>query len=464
LKTKFTFKTGELSCEQCVIPFDFGHVFEDEGVLRFEFYVHKDFDLASLITKPKTVFTDFNFKMKSTTVDLNIIEATGLLAKTIDPHFFRIEMVSEGVLVHTDLSSYPDNAKLELNDLTLYYIEFEGLNMVQTDVTEVSKTRRGEDVSPWNNLERDHTPLMVIYDGDISQANFFHFTFFKSDSTDNIIAEFSNKNEKPPTPIKYGYWQTFKREFLYLLSFLNGGEVKIKNEHLGGFVSSKGIKTQTEIFYSHPVLGARKTTGYIPINNKWYIDKYILHHSFTNCFNNYVKLNKLLDFNSIIYYLNGAQQVDSFDERFFISIIAFERLASTYAVSFNLSDENIVPDDKFEPIKIELIRIIKGNKNILGEGYSKIIQKISEVHKIKATSVRYKFKHLLEYAKVPVTEDIKNIIDKIRNTSIHSGEIGEGKEGIKNYYVLDEMIRDIILNLIEYKGPRYSAYKKNNIE
>jgi len=162
--------------------------------------------------------------------------------------------------------------------------------------------------------------------------------------------------------------------------------------------------------------------------------------------------------------LNGAQQVDSFDERFFISIIAFERLASTYAVSFNLSDENIVPDDKFEPIKIELIRIIKGNKNILGEGYSKIIQKISEVHKIKATSVRYKFKHLLEYAKVPVTEDIKNIIDKIRNTSIHSGEIGEGKEGIKNYYVLDEMIRDIILNLIEYKGPRYSAYKKNNIE
>lgn len=464
MKTKLTFKTGELSCDKCVIPFDFGHVFEDKGVLHFEFYVHKDFDLASLITKPKTVFTDFYFKMKSTTVDLNSIEATGLVAKTISPQFFRIEMVSEGLLVHTVLSSYPDNAKMELNDMTLYYIEFEGLKMLQTDVTETTKTRRGEDVSPWNNLERDHTPLTVMYDGDIRQANFFHVTFFNSDSTNNIIAEYSNKNEKPPTPIKYGYWQSFKNDFLYLLSFLNGGEVKIKKEHLGGFVSSKGIKTQTEIFYSHPIISARQKSEYIPINNEWYRDKYILHHSFTNCFNNYIKLNKLLDFNSIIYYLNGAQQVNSLDERFFISIIAFERLASTYAVGFNLSDENIVSDEIFEPIKIELIKVINSNKFNLGEGYSRILQKISEVHKIKATSVRFKFNQLLEYANVPVTDEIKNIINKIRNTSIHSGEIGQGNEGINNYYVLDEMIRDIILNLIEYKGPRYSAYRKNNID
>lgn len=461
LKTKYTFKTGELSCDQCVIPFDFGHVFEDEGVLHFEFYVDKDFDLASLIAKPKTVFTDFYFNMKSTTVDLNIIEATRLGAKTITPHLFRIEMVSEGILIHTDLSSFPANAEIGLNEMTLYYMEFEGLNMVHTDVTEVSKTRRGEDISPWNNLERDNTPITVMYDGDVRLSNFFHVTFFKSDSTENIIAEFSNKNEKPPTPIKYGYMQSFKNDFLYFLSLLNGGEVKIRKEYLGGFVSSKGIKTQTEIFYSHPRLGDRKTSSYIPINNEWYRDKHILHQSFTKCFNNFVKLNKKLDFNSIIYYLNGAQQVDSIDERFFISIIAFERLASTYAISFNLSDEYIVTDEVFNPIKNELINIINKNEINLGKGYSRIKQKIGEIHKIKATSVRYKFIHLLAYANVSVTEEVNNIINKIRNTSIHSGEIGKGQEGINNYYVLDELIRDVILNFIEYNFPRYSSYRKN---
>src|SRR5690606_38483386 len=85
--------------------------------------------------------------------------------------------------------------------------------------------------------------------------------------------------------------------------------------------------------------------------------------------------------------------------------------------------------------------------------------KIGDLNKVKRTSTEYKFKKLLEYAKINITPEIQVIINEARHKSVHHGEIGQGNDGIKNYLVLDELLRDIILNIINYDSARISRYR-----
>lgn len=59
------------------------------------------------------------------------------------------------------------------------------------------------------------------------------------------------------------------------------------------------------------------------------------------------------------------------------------------------------------------------------------------------------------YAKIPINAAVTNLIEVERNLAVHEGIIGETeKERIENYWKLDHILRDCILNLIDYKSYR----------
>lgn len=65
---------------------------------------------------------------------------------------------------------------------------------------------------------------------------------------------------------------------------------------------------------------------------------------------------------------------------------------------------------------------------------------------------------ILNDVKIVVNEDISKLIEEVRNNVVHEGNIGNGIDGLKNMYLLNEILHEIILRLIGYKGIRYNKY------
>ncbi len=57
---------------------------------------------------------------------------------------------------------------------------------------------------------------------------------------------------------------------------------------------------------------------------------------------------------------------------------------------------------------------------------------------------------------ISITHEIEKLIDVVRHKTVHRGEIGEGREGLITFHLLNELIREIILRMVDYKGERKS--------
>jgi hypothetical protein len=78
---------------------------------------------------------------------------------------------------------------------------------------------------------------------------------------------------------------------------------------------------------------------------------------------------------------------------------------------------------------------------------------------INHTSTNKLLTNFLEYAKIPINKNIKNLIKSERNLAVHEGIVGKSHEEMfQNYLKLDHMLRDCILNLIEYFSHRHRRY------
>ncbi len=458
MKELYRVKKGKLSCKNHELPIDFGLIFEEDGQFFFDFYISESYDLMTLMENEDDVFLREEFVMNAITIEENFVEASSLSATNVNPNQSKISMQSYGHLSHITVQTDTDGNKIEYRekDPTLYYIELEGLKMEFSDLTEVIRARGGVQIKDYNGWQRDYTKALLVYDSTNISSNNFKMDFYKSTNSENIVVAFPNYRNVNSNILPYRIFKELRRDFISLLSLLNGAEVAVRKEYIGGFFNDNVVGSQEVITYSFKTIRNERHSSYVPLNSGFHRGVNILNHVFIKCFNKYVTENKKLDFNSIIFYLNGAQKSNGIEEKFFIQIIAFERLAQKYVEAINDNDIFILSEETFKPIKKDLLSVLKNHSIEMGDKLDKLSAKIGDLHKIKKTSTEYKSIKLLEYAKITINPDIQHIIDEVRHKTIHHGEIGNGNQGIKNYLVLDELLRDIILNIVEYDQERIS--------
>lgn len=376
----------------------------------------------------------------------------------------KIKLKSRSHICHTELRDedvLTTKFKSKGENEALYYLEIEGLKMTFTDLTKNIKSRqgiKGDSITTW---KRDHTTAVLIYDSpNINSCNTFKFTFFPCDENENIYVKLPNSMDDGLNILYYNLYIEFKQDLVSFLSLLNGAEVAIRKEFLGVYCDIDRVNSQKTKIYSFKSIKNKSFSKYLPLNHTKNIGEEILNYAFVHCFNNFVSVNKQLDLNSIIFYLNGAENAKSVEEKFFIKIIALERLSFKYKNLIKLSDEFIIENSTYTNIKVELLNVLDNNKDESNSvAIEKLKGKIGELHIIKHTSTEFKFKKLLDYANIELTPEIDKIIEQSRHKSVHEGEIEQGNEGLKNYFILDELLRDIILNLIKYNKTRTSSYK-----
>src|SRR5690606_1948177 len=135
----YRIKKGNLSIQTLNIPFDFGLVFEEDGIFYIDVYVAEHFDLLSFMDNEEKIYLKDNFFLKAKTDKNNELEATELSLRNITPHHSFIKLQSYGFINHTEVrDNYGSKEKEDDPDKkqTLFYLEIEGLKMQFTDLTE----------------------------------------------------------------------------------------------------------------------------------------------------------------------------------------------------------------------------------------------------------------------------------------------------------------------------------------
>ncbi|MCK9641570.1 MAG: hypothetical protein M0R39_16830 [Prolixibacteraceae bacterium] len=394
-----------------------------------------------------------DYEINCLTVENNKLSLDRLRFASITPHILTVQMICYGKLKHIKTKDFPENLRLEKPKL--YYLELEGLQMEFCDFTEETKYRNGKEIVDFNKRKRDYTTSLLRF-----QNHPYNQLFYKDLNSDNIVIEFPDDTNNT---LFYEKFCEIKDDYISVLSFFNGAKLKIRKECTGSYYSIGKIDSEIVIRYSFLKIKNQRFNKYIPLNDPFSRSQKILNKLFVFCFDNYVNWNDKLDLNTIIYFLNNSEKVGSIDERIFIQIIAFERLTTRYAEYLGENEEFKPSRESFEPIKKKLYDIVDEHKNDFGDAYAIVKSKIGNINQIKKLSTKEKMYKLIQDVNIPITSRICDLIDNVRNKTIHQGDIGNGNEALVNYYLLDELIREIVLRLIKYDGPRESMILLNNI-
>jgi hypothetical protein len=252
--------------------------------------------------------------------------------------------------------------------------------------------------------------------------------------------------------LPYGVWEELKPDFISFLSFFNGAPVNIRSEYYGRYFVVGKLDAQIIRHYSRQEYKPNRWNNFIPINNPWYRGDNLLGFAFIHFFKKYRELNRLLDLNMLVYYLNNAEQTHSMGERIFIQTILLERFSDKYAETFPNQTTTIIEKERFDIIQEDLIAVIEKNKNELGDYFGLIKSRLLNINQTKRKQTDFKFRKLIIDANIEITEEIDRLLIT-RHKIIHLGDIGDNEEALQNYIGMNRLIRRIIVNFIGYKGP-----------
>lgn len=332
---------------------------------------------------------------------------------------------------------------------SIHYLLLEGLRIEFTDITENIKSRAGSELQVFSDKwQRDHSTASLLH-----KRRLYPHTYYKAEESDEIIVEFSNEISES---LDYELYVELKSDFVNTLSFLNGAEVKVRKECYGQYYTIGKLDAQKVTTYSFWDLNNQKHNSYIPINNRFHRSEHVLSKFFLNNFDSFKEWNEKLDLKSIVFYLNSSQQAKSIQEKVFIQIIAFERLTTMYVEYLGEKEEFLPEKEEFKEIKNELLKVIDKHKESFGNGYDTIKSKIGNLNQIKRHSTTDKMYRLINDFKIPITPKIEDLINEVRHKTVHRGDIGEGKKAVITFHLLDELIREILLRMADYKGGRNS--------
>lgn len=451
-KEHYRIKKGTLTSESYEIPFDFGIVTSVNESFFVELYINENFDLK-IFTERSTRKLDDYFKIKSLTEDNNLFEMYQLFITRIQPGISKLKLTCYDKMKHTKLRRGPNNQILENDNEgdkdVLHYLILEGLKLDFTDFTYKEIRRAGVLINEFDAYERDHTSFCISINNTL-----YSVTFSKSLESDDVNVEFNNGNGNEMT---YSHFLEIKHDFVSLLSLINGAEVRVRKECTGAYYAVGTIDSEIVYTYSFDKIVNKRYNRFIPINNPFNRGDNILNTFYMFCFQNYREWNEKINLNSIVFYLTGSEQSKSIEEKVFLQMIAFERLSTLYANNISGPKMIFSPEkEKYESIKDELVQVIEKHREEFGESYNTIKSKICNLNQIKRLNTTEKMYKIINDAGIEITADIENLVENCRNSTIHEGEIGEGGQAILNLHILDELLREIILRLIKYDGPRDS--------
>jgi len=452
----FRCKKGYLKSGKLKIPFDFGIVFDSMGVIIFEISINSKFGTKRLdIGEEGDKYFDASYTAICNTLENDKLEIHKLHFKQMKSGDPSGVLVCYDKLIHTKKkrSHFEKGIKPPKNHM-LHYLELEGLKMEFIDMTEEVKTRRGKkDNLP--EFNRDHTITSILYK-DFVYKQIFH----KSDRDGQTIVTFPDQGVK--NNLSYKTFLSIKLNYVYSLSLLNGAEVRVRKEYTGDYYSGNKIDSHITIIYSFKTVSNERYDYYIPLDDPFSRSSHIISTFFLKNFNKYIEWNKKIDLDSIVFYFINSIQAKSLEEVSFIQMIAFERLTTLYA-EYKGQTEIFKPTKKqFEKIKLELLTILEKYKLKFGDTYNLAKSKLSNLNQVKRLSTTDKMYRILNDVNIPVTENIKLLIEQVRHKTIHRGELEKGNKKIELFYLLNELLQEIILRLIEYSGPRHSRINTSN--
>ncbi len=454
-KEIYRIRKGKLIKGEDEIEIAFALVFETNGLISIEFYFDEAVDLTNLMKSiPGGVsYGGDHYLSASCETDTGMsLEFEGLDYKSIDPSRFFMEMICYRHVIHTENDLFSDlrsedEAYTNL-DPKLHYLVLEGLEMEYCSATNSQKKSFDRKIGK-DNVTWDHTSCAWSCNFSLHDMD-----YYKDSESDNVIVEFGSQTTSIMT---YEDFKELRHNYIALLSFLNGAPVKIRKECYGSYKTIGEPKAEKMKIYSFENKKNLRANQYIPLNNLANRSSNILNRVMIENFGKFSNWNQKIDLTSIIYYLNGAIQTKSLDEQFFILIIAFERLTTLYA-ELQSTQELLHPTkENYTPIKRKLFEILKEHKDDFGDYYDRAKSVIGGLNLVQRLSTKDKMYGILNDVGIPITENISSLIDVVRNEVVHKGEIGEGIDGYRNVFLLNDLLHEIILRLIEYTGPKNSV-------
>jgi hypothetical protein len=438
---------GKLTRSDLEIPLDFGIIYENDGIIYADLYVNESYNLNRFpdITNNEAIILWTAFCQ---TDDKNSIEIRGLDYREISPTKGLVEMICYDSLIFTQNKTYLKSDPPNENP-SLHYLILEGLEMYfcsRPDPNSFDDSNIGRHaealLDKWNHTGTGLSHNMCLYNMD----------YHKDYNSGNIIVSFRSESN---SILSYKVFQEFKRDYVSMLSFLNGAPVRVRKECFGEYHTIGRPEAENDVTYSFRKIINERFNQYIPLNNVLNRSTNILNKFSVQNFDIFCEWNKKIDLNSIIHYLNGAVQTRSLEEHFFILIIAFERLTTLYAEQKGPKEVFHPTKENYTPIKDKLFSILEEHKSEFGEYFSNAKSTIGGLNQMKRLSTKDKMHGIINDTGL-MTDEIMALIDEVRHEAVHKGNIGEGREGYKNVFLLNELIHEIILRLIKFQGPRKS--------
>lgn len=460
MKKVYTLLNTKLKCKDDIIEIPFAIVFLEDGIYYFETIV-KDIDFYKKYNGSYLTLLGVSEKREQ-------VEAYGLVYRTYTYESGSSSLVCEGVLKLTadDSMFKADPKPTAKSKEPIYGIEVEGLQMHFADHTEFKRSRRGEELDDFLNFEFDHTHTALVVNHESILTNFFNAVFTANKDDNTILIDFSN--EVGYNRLYYEDYLKFRKELINFLSFINGDFVYLKKEFTGNFVSKSGLNggmgAQVSYIYSNLKTDKRPHSDYIPINISHGFSIQIMNVLFTKCFDQFYKLGKVIDLSALVNSLNNAYETLGAKEKYYILITALEKISSDFS---KVADKkSTLIDETFfdETLKAELLSVLeKHKKSVKVENsiaYDIYLSRIGQLNKLSDRDTKYRLYNFFAYANIAISPYITQLVESERNTAVHEGKTGNNySEEIRNYWKLDHLLRDILLNLIGYDRMRNPKVK-----
>ena len=455
---RYTITEGILSNEnkKCELPFAL--VFEENGVYFLETFLKEGF------------FEDGDF---SSRFDLNGITEKGFEIEIKDLTFtlfkhknYKAKFVCRNYVKLTEKERDLPKEETENIENAILFIEIEGFNTKFADRTDIKKYRQYGEIDEFN-VNFDHTSCTLHIQIEGYKENYFHLIFSKSKTNDTIQIDFTRTGGYGR--LTFEHYKVLKKQFLGFLSLLNGGNVNVRRELTGDFYKVDGSDSQIVYNYSFTKNLNSNTSDYVPINEHHSYSSSIFQQTFLNCFDYFYHNDLELELTSIVASINSAHSTSGIHQAYSILINALEKFCSNYQKSINVFDENLIDNEIWEKtVKESIFKVLNSKKSLINStnknAYGIFKSKLGELNRRKNSTVQ-KMYDLFEFGCIPINENVENLVTKERHSAVHNGVFGENStEMFVNYQKLDHILRDLILNIIDYRSYRKSIYEYATLE
>ncbi len=449
----YTIIKGNLKADKksCSIPF--GIVFEENGVYFLDTFLEEDFFKEGDFSKRFSLegMTEKNYSIEMRDLTFTLFQHDNKKAKFVCRNYVKL----------TEQNRNPPEDETK-EEQSIFFLELDGFKTAFSDYTNIKKYTRYGEIDDFGNVNFDHTSCPMCIDMEGYKQNYFHLIFSKSSESGNVQIDFTKNGGYGR--LTYNHYLAFRSQLIGFLSLLNGGQVRVKKELTGEFFRTDG--TDAHIIYHYSFIKSENSnlSSYIPINEHHSYSSRIFHDAFFKCFNFYYHNDLDLEFTSIVSSINSSFTTPGIHQAYSILINALEKLCSNYQKSIDVFDENLIDLSTWENIiKPSMIEILDNHKSKINStnknAYGILKSQIGDLNRRKNSTVQ-KMYDLFEFAFIPRNENVNNLVNKERHNAVHNGFFGENStENFINYQKLDHILRDIILNIIDYRGIRNSVYE-----